>query len=148
VTRIEKTLGWKYLQPNITLRAEWDIESVILDVHRRIGWKFEFKHVNSHQDDSIPLRDLPLDVQLNVEADRLATDYLETSQSAGRASLFPTAKCQLLIDDETVSRKLPLAIRFQAGKGPLLEYIMNRNSWSQETLQSINWPAHGSAHSR
>jgi hypothetical protein len=31
--RIEKTLAWSYLQPNVTLRAEWDIESVILETY-------------------------------------------------------------------------------------------------------------------
>jgi hypothetical protein len=57
----QEEIGWTYLQPNITLRAEWDIESVIIDVYHRIGWKFTFQHVKSHQDDSIPIRDLPLE---------------------------------------------------------------------------------------
>ncbi len=37
--RIEKTLTWTYLQPNVTLRSEWDIESVILDAYKNIGWQ-------------------------------------------------------------------------------------------------------------
>ena len=145
--RIEKTLTWTYLQPNVTLRSEWDIESVILDAYKNIGWKFAFQHVRSHQDDSRPIHSLPLAVQLNIEADRLATEYLETSQYQGYDSIFPTAKCQLLLNGETISRKLQNAIRFQAGTGPIHAYMKDRNHWSQQTLNSIDWAAHGSAHS-
>jgi hypothetical protein len=143
---IEKTIDWMYLQPNITLWSEWDIESVIIDTHRAIGWKFAFEHIHSHQDDSIATVDLPLEVQLNVEADQLATAFLDSSQYQGRASLFPSAKCQLLINDNTVSHKLPNAIQYQAGIGPLKTYLKARNNWSDETLESISWTAHGSAH--
>jgi hypothetical protein len=145
--RIEKTLKWKNLYPNVTLRSEWDIESVILTTYSQIGWHFQFVHVKSHQDKTTAIRDLPLAVQLNIEADKLATDYLETSAFQGHASLFPSAKCQLTIDNDTVSRKLEQAIRFKAGTGPIHEYMRKRNTWSQETLDSIAWSAHGSSHS-
>ena len=55
--RIETTLQWAYLQPNVTLRAEWDIESVILEAYRAITGTFAFTHVKSHQDGSTPLAD-------------------------------------------------------------------------------------------
>ena len=105
--RIETTLKWSHIHPNVTLRAEWDLESLILTMYRALGIQFLFTHVKSHQDDSIPVASLPLEVRLNVEADRLATEYLATSHSQGRATLFPSAKCQLLVDGATVSRKLP-----------------------------------------
>jgi hypothetical protein len=145
--RIEATLGWAYLQPNVTLRAEWDIESVIITTYNAIGWKFSFEHVRSHQDKAIPVDDLPEEVQLNVEADRLATEFLEDSEYQGRAGLFPSAKCQLLLGGETVTRKVPNAIRFQAGAGPIRKYLMKRNQWCETTLDSIDWMAHGAAHS-
>jgi hypothetical protein len=133
--RIKKTMAWKYLQPKVTLRAKWDIESLILDFYRQLGWQFQFTHVRSHQDDSIPLCNLPMEAQQNVEADRLATEFLTVAKYAGRASLFPSAKCQLLIDGATVSQKLPMAIHFQVGKEPLQSYLRQRNTWSQETLE-------------
>jgi hypothetical protein len=130
------------------LNTEWDIKSFIIMTHRTIGWNFEFKHVHSHQDDSVALEDLPLEVRLNVEADWLATDYLSTSEYQGRASLFPSAKYQLLLQGATVHRKLPNAIQYQADIGPLHKYLREPNSWSQETLETIHWwTAHGSAHS-
>jgi hypothetical protein len=147
--RIEKTLGWSYLQPNVTLRSEWDIESLIIETYRSLGWHFDFEHVYSHQDKTIAIQALPLQVQLNVEADRLASEYLEQEESIhqGRASLFPSAKCQLILDGASVTRKLPQAIRFQAGAAPMREYLMKRNHWDRATLDSISWEAHGASHS-
>jgi hypothetical protein len=62
LTCIETMLSWKYLQPNITLHAEWDIESLIINIYRRIGWQFKFEHVHSLQDDSVPILALPIEV--------------------------------------------------------------------------------------
>jgi hypothetical protein len=73
LTRIEAASEWLYYTPNITLRAEWDIESVILAEHRKLGMQFIFQHVKSHQDDEADLESLSLDSRLNVEADKLAT---------------------------------------------------------------------------
>jgi hypothetical protein len=110
LTSIESTIHWTYLQPKVMLCTEWDIKSVIITAHRAIGWTFEFKHIHSHQDDSVALEDLTHEVRLNVEANRLATDYLSTSKYLGWASLLLSAKCQLLIQGATLSSKLPNAI--------------------------------------
>ena len=88
-----------------------------------------------------------MEVQLNVEADRLASEYLSDSIPQSKALLFPSAKCQLVIDGNTISRKIPHAIRFHAGAGPLRIYLMQRNNWTEAVLDSIDWQAHGTAHS-
>jgi hypothetical protein len=63
--RIEEASEWTYTMPNVTLRAEWDIELMI-------DSNF-FMHVKSHQDDKTPMSSLSLESRLNVEANRLAT---------------------------------------------------------------------------
>jgi hypothetical protein len=75
--RIEEAIHWSYTTPNVTLHAEWDIESVILTTYKELDLKFSFLHVKSHQDDAVPVESLTLETQLNVEADRLATEYLQ-----------------------------------------------------------------------
>jgi hypothetical protein len=40
-----------------------------METYRTLGWTFQFEHVKSHQDNTVPLADLPLEVQLHVEAD-------------------------------------------------------------------------------
>jgi hypothetical protein len=62
-------------------------------------------------------------------------------------ALFPAAKAQLLIQDVSVTRKIPQAIRFAAGSGPIQAYLMERNNWTQQTLDNIHWEAHGASHS-
>jgi hypothetical protein len=68
LTRIEEASQWTYTMPNVTLRAEWDIESVILDTHKELNMKFVFMHVKSHQDGDTPAANLTLEMRLNVEA--------------------------------------------------------------------------------
>ncbi len=48
LTRIEEAVEWTYTTPNVTLRAEWDIESVILKLYQELEIKFTFMHVKSH----------------------------------------------------------------------------------------------------
>jgi hypothetical protein len=45
---------WNYTTPNVTLRTEWDIESVILTFHKELNVQFDFVHIKSHQDDTTP----------------------------------------------------------------------------------------------
>jgi hypothetical protein len=69
LTRIAEASKWNYTTPNVTLRAEWDIESVILSVLKETQIRFAFVHVKSHQDDDTPTTRLSLESHLNVEAD-------------------------------------------------------------------------------
>jgi hypothetical protein len=39
--------------------------------------KFIYMHIHSHQDDATPIANLSLKSRLNVEADRLATAYMQ-----------------------------------------------------------------------
>jgi hypothetical protein len=69
LTRIEEAEEWTYTTPNVSLGADWDIESVILQTYKELGIKFTFQHVKSHQDEDTAVRDLLLKSHLNVEAD-------------------------------------------------------------------------------
>jgi hypothetical protein len=116
LTRIEEAIKWKYTTPNVTLQAEWDIESVILTYYKAVDIKSAFMHVKSHQDDDGPIERLSLETRHNVEADRLATEYLqEEHPKRPIALLFPTAKCQLIVNEKSVTRIIPQTLRFEAG---------------------------------
>ena len=135
------------MTPNVTLRPEWDLESVITDTYKQLGIDFEFMHVKSHQDDDGPVADLTLEAQLNVQADTLATAALQEASTHRKVALFPTAKCQLILAGASITRRIPQAIRFQAGAKDIQEYLRERNKWTQDTLDEIDWTAHGAAHS-
>jgi hypothetical protein len=107
LTCSEKAVGWKYMTPNVTLRSEWDLESVIIDMYKQLDIPFMFLHVKSHQDDDGPVESLSLKAQLNVQADELATKALHDAPTHNRVELFPTAKCQFIIAGQSVTRKIP-----------------------------------------
>ena len=146
--RIAEAAEWTYTTPNVTLRAEWDIESVILTIYKELQIPFLFTHVKSHQDDTIPIANLSLESRLNVEADRLATAYMTKDRTRRpTVALFPSAKAQLIIKGASVTRQLPQAIRFAAGSIGIRQYLMERNGWSEDTLDEVHWEAHGACHS-
>jgi hypothetical protein len=148
LTRIEEATKWTYTTPNVTLRPEWDIESVILHNYRELDIPFQFMHVYSHQDDHGPVASLSLESRLNVEADRLATEYLSSAEPRRPiALLFPSAKCQLIINNKSITRKIPQAIRYEQGSIEIRKYLRQRNTWTAQVLDEIDWDAHGSAHS-
>ena len=148
LTRIEEAVEWTYITPNVTLRAEWDIESVILKLYQELEINFTFMHVKSHQDDETPTANLSLESRLNVETDRLATAYMQEDLTRRPVvALFPTAKVQLIIQEASVTRRIPQAIRLAAGMKDMEEYLLDRNSWTKQTFDDIHWEAHGAGHS-
>jgi hypothetical protein len=50
------------------LRAEWAIESVILDMLKELKMTFVLLYVKSHQGNDTPTVNLTLETRLNVEA--------------------------------------------------------------------------------
>jgi hypothetical protein len=147
LTRIENATTWKYTTPNVTLCAEWDVESAIVDSYTQVGIPFTFLHVKSHQDNDGPVSVLTLEAQLNVQADTLATEALKEAPTILKVSLFPSAKCQLIINGKSITHKIPQAVRYQAGAGPMKIYLLERNHGCEETFTGINWEAHGKAQS-
>jgi hypothetical protein len=129
---------WKYMTPNVTLRAEWDVESTIIDSYKQLGIPFTFLHVKSHQDDDGPVAGPTLEAQLNVQADALATEALADAPTYPKVALFPTAKCQLILAGKSITRKIPQAIRYQGGVNNIQTYLMERNQWSKETFHKIS----------
>jgi hypothetical protein len=121
---------------------------VILSTYKDLALHFSFLHVYSHQDDNAPVETLTLETRLNIEADRLATEYMVQDQvRRPTVALFPSAKAQLLINEKTITRKLPQAIRFAAGSIGIRAYLRERNEWTEPILDSVNWEAHGAGHS-
>jgi hypothetical protein len=114
----------------MTLHAEWDMN-------------FAFVHVlKSHQDDDTPTAGLTLKSRLNVEAERLATEYMQEDPICRpHAALFLSAKAQLLIKLSSATRKIPQAIRMEAGSIVIQGYLLKCNLWTENTLNDIHWDA-------
>ena len=81
---------YKIPYPNDTLKAEFDLTEQIYRTHRNYNIKGSFSHVYGHQADNTEFTKLPIDAQLNVEADALTeTYYSEAVQSNPETYLLP-----------------------------------------------------------
>ena len=141
------------------LTSEWDIISMIRKTLHDLssnGTRVLFEHIKSHQDNNTEYVDLSPKAQLNVDADRIATEYQEgCTLDRTKAPRLPTAQVQLQLNDRegfeggTVTHNFKSAIRFAESAPTLRKYIIKRNEWPTAVFdEMVDWEAHSQALSR
>ena len=132
----------KTLQSTDALQADWD---VVVEIHRALAVLpgITLRHIKGHQDRKTRYDNLTLLAQLNVDADDMATLY-QTSHGRQRpiVLLTDTAKVHLITPEGTVTSRYSTALRFLATYTPLMRSLEERNGWSPQVRQLINWTAH------
>jgi hypothetical protein len=149
LTRIEKCLPYPDPFPNTTLQPDWDVTNEIIVTLQELKIQPILEHVKGHQDDHTPYDDLPLEAQLNVDADHEA-GYYQTMFPAKRPIIprLPHNRVQLHLSNKVISSKLKQSIRDAFTVPPYMEYLKKRNHWSSECLATIDWTAYNQAVSR
>jgi hypothetical protein len=97
-----------------------------------------------YQDDDVPVVSLSLVLWLNVEADQLASEFLqENEQQRPIALLLPTVKCQLIASKwkTSNSENTTANLKQEAWTSAITSWKCNK--WTEQTLDDINWDAHG-----
>jgi hypothetical protein len=91
---------------------------------------------------NIKYKDLPLDAQLNMEADEEAGYFqsMHASTIRPKVMLPPSTKAQLHIGTQTIRGHYPAAIHLAAAKPDPCAFIEERNKWDKTHLDSILWP--------
>ena len=104
------------------------------------------QHIKGHQDCQTFYHRLPLMAQLNVDANALANEY-QYKLGLHQPDVLPTtlAGAHLIFRSGTVTAHYEASLRFQTAAAPLQQYVMAKYSWTSDTLQTINWAAHGSS---
>jgi hypothetical protein len=76
--------------PNLTISAEWDILSKIRTAlnHNMMQTSIQSRHIKGHADNDQPYNKLTLMQQLNVNANRLANEYIQHHQN-GEYNIVP-----------------------------------------------------------
>jgi hypothetical protein len=93
--------------PNQTLKSEWDIiaeTKATIDTDKL--WEaIEFRHIKGHADQRAPYNSLTLSQQLNVEADKLANEYIQRhhDDEYNKVPLLPTSGAQLNMFGSTIT---------------------------------------------
>ncbi len=120
------------------LQADWDILVEICHALEKLPG-LTFQHIKGHQDRKTQYSRLSLLAQLNVDADRLASDYQEEYGSARPQVLMtPRTRAHVLTTQGTVTSNYATSVRHLAGQKPLRQYIQARHQWSDHTMQSVN----------
>ncbi len=138
IIRIDKQLARNNWYPNDTVSSDWDVLQAIVTTLRLFQQTPLVSHVRGHQDDDTAYALLPLEAQLNVDADAAATIFqLDHGATRYSVPMIGGNSAQLSIDNKTVTYGYIKTIR-NAYSYPLLQaYIGKRNTWSSETLQTI-----------
>ena len=126
------------------LHSEWDAVISVYNLMDRFPNLPVLKHVYGHQDEDIAYADLPLDAQMNIEADALATMELsEFSTTLHQVPFDPESRVMLSIDGTTVTRRLETTIRTKARLPALITYYSDRLNWDQRTFHAVDWDTFG-----
>jgi hypothetical protein len=130
---------------NATLAPDWDLIEEIVVQLRALTILPTFKHVKGRQDDHVAYHDLPLDAQLNVDADALAGSYISAYPAANpRVPMTPTTGAQLILQDQTITGHYASRIRAAAATPDLVAYLRKRNTWSRREWLTINLEVYSS----
>jgi hypothetical protein len=124
------------------LSAEWDVLNEIQH-SLRILPKVKLEYVRGHQDRLESYDALPITARLNIEADRIASQYHQDHRGNRPISpLFPHTRAHLLIDVGTVTSRYEEAIHLAATTPPLMVYMCHKYSWTASTSEMIDWTAY------
>jgi len=146
VKRVAAARPFDQCFPNITLEADWDVVNMIVRTIHQSPCNIILQHVKGHQDDKQSYDDLPLDAQLNCDVDYEAV-YFQTVHASYRPLVprIPLNLAQLHIDGATINSSYKTAIRNAYSEPALRKSIQTTNSWTTDTLNSINFQSHKQA---
>ena len=141
VTSLAKRGEYSTPYPNATLQPDWDLIEEIYTTYQHLDIaKVRFQWIKGHQDSDTPYDELPIPAQFNVDADRFATEYMETNPNERRISpLVPSAKCLLQIRNSTIHGHYTEKIREAASIHDLFGYLRHKYDWSKQITKAIQW---------
>ena len=146
LTRIEASLGYPDPFPTLTLASDWDVTHKITCGLRSLSTTPILKHVKGHQDSKMAYTQLPLDAQLNVDADMEAGFYQCTYP--GQRPVIPrlaSNPVQLHIGRRVISSQIKQKLRDASTVSTFLSYSARRFHWGPDTAATVDWPAYTQA---
>jgi hypothetical protein len=132
--------------PNSTLVADWDVTHMIITTLQQLPCQISIQHVKGHQDDHKHYDELPLDAQLNCDADHEAV-FHQTIHATYRPIVprLHSNTAQFHIAGATINSGYKTAIRNAFSEPALLKHIQTSNKWSDLTTATVNLTSHRQA---
>jgi hypothetical protein len=143
LTRIKSSLPFPEPFPNITLALDWDVTHEISCSLRTFMHSPLLQHVKGHQDSHTAYVALPLEAQLNVDANAKA-GFFQCTYPARRPLILrlPSNDVQLHINGDVICSKLKQRIREAATVQTYLQYAASRFKWSSSVSATVDWLAY------
>jgi hypothetical protein len=126
--------------PNGTMRSEFDVTEQIYISITKSKMKATYQWVKGHQDNDTEYMDLPLDAQLNVDADELAGEYQqEHGTYLPLVNMMPSCPAMLTIRGISITNNYRKQLIRAYVEPEYMQYLQYRFEWSDSTITSIAW---------
>ena len=126
------------------LHSKWDALISVYHLMDQFPHLPNLQHVYGHQDSNLDYADLPLDAQMNIEADALATMELTKFSTPMYSVPFnPESRVMLSLSGITVTRRIKQTICTTARLPELISYYKDRLHWDQRTYHAVDWETFG-----
>jgi Reverse transcriptase-like len=138
-------------QPNQTMMEEWDIMAEIWTSMREFNEdRISIQHIKGHSDSKQSYNTLSLLQQLNVDADRLANEYIQNNMTKDYcwATLLPSSGVHLNSNKGTITHNIKREVKEARIIEKQIQYLCKKNKWEQETFETIAWEPHRRALNR
>jgi hypothetical protein len=127
------------------LCPDWDILIEIQHAMQLLP-DLTLQFIKGHQDEEMPYAQLPLKAQLNCNADKLAGEY-QDQHGCVRPTILMTPRTRVLIHlpNGSITGKFAATLRVAYCGPRLLKYLQVKYNWTDATIATVNWEAHGSS---
>ncbi|KAG7352859.1 hypothetical protein IV203_008907 [Nitzschia inconspicua] len=128
--------------PNEALKAILDVLQAVVRLAKLLP-QITFHHIKGYQDRQDALDKLSRPAKLNVQADKLAGNYLRLSLHKDTpAPMIEGTHCHLIYNGQTVASKHRKHIRDHRRTKELKTYIMQKTQMSGAAFADIDWQSH------
>ena len=100
-----------------------------------------FHWVKGHQDQNKNVKELSIEVRLNIAADSYASQWQEDHVGSyfPIPHEYPSSQAMLIIQNQAITNKYRYHLICADTEPRYIEYLQEKNGWSDNTVQAIAW---------
>ena len=132
-------MKWPYYYSSATTGADWDVLQAIVRIIKKITVQPLLTHVLGHQDRETKYEDLPLEAQLNVNADKLAGSYCYApDESSTIVPLIEGSIVRLHATSGTITSRYKQNIQTIPMRANIRQNISKKYNWHDQ-FDLVDW---------
>jgi NAD-dependent dihydropyrimidine dehydrogenase PreA subunit len=140
IRRCKAHLQYKEPFPKETLRSEYDVTEQIYRTQAAHNIKATFYWVKGHQDNNKTYEELPLEAQLNIDADQLAGEFQdEYGTFRPLVHVLPSCPAMLAIRGISITSNYRKQLIRAYVEPQYIQHLQYKFQWSDETIETISW---------